>query len=283
MREKTLGYGTTYTTDEAAYEMVSAALDAGYRVINTCTAYGNERGMGKAFAEIPRDKLTIISLDSNENRSDPDAVGFDGYQATMSQIQKTLDNLKVSYVDYYLIHWPVPRYMEKVWRKLNADTWRAMEDCAEQGLIKHLGVSNFLPYHLSELQKSAVHPIEANQLEIHPYFQQRETVEYCKKREMQIMAWSPFFKGKLLKTPPQILLDAARIYGKEPAQIILRWNIQHNILPIISTTDKKRMRSNLDIFDFELSDDIMRKIDSLESGEHVEAYSYQRQKKSLED
>lgn len=276
-----IAYGSTYTTDEDAYRTVSDALNVGYRIFNTCAAYGNEKGMGKALSEISRDEVTIISLDSNAKRSSSTPLYFDGYKASMNQIYDTLENLKTSYIDLYMINWPIPRYMEKVWRTLNADTWRAMEECLKKGLIRHLGVSNFLPLHLEALKKTATLPIEVNQLEIHPNYQQRETVEYCRKSGLQIMAWSPLFKGKAAQLPK--IMEIANIYGKTPAQIVLRWDIQHSVLPIVHSSKEDRMKSNLDVFDFELSDKDMKEIDNLESGEHVKAFSYTRQEKSLEE
>lgn len=275
-----IAYGTTYTTDEVAYESVSKALAAGYRIINTCAAYENERGMGRAIAGIPREELTIVSLDSNSRRSSEDPSNFNGYRAALSQIGDTLENLAVEYIDYYLINWPVPRYMEDVWPKLNAETWRAMEDCVEKGLIRHIGVSNFLPRHLEELQKTARMPVEMNQLEIHPSFQQRELVRFCKERGIAVMAWSPLFKGKSVSIPE--IISLAHKYNKTPAQIILRWDIQNEIVPVVCSSNTERMKSNRDIFDFELSAEDMVIIDGLETGEHVDVFSYKRQLESLE-
>lgn len=276
---KSVAYGTTYTTDEVAYKNVSMALEEGYRTINTCAAYNNERGMGRALAGVPRDLLTIVSLDSNTKRSSTDASHFSGYNATMSQIYETLENLKVGYIDYFMINWPVPRYMEPVWQQLNSDSWRAMEECVQKKIIKHIGVSNFLPCHLEALQKTAILPMEITQLEIHPSFQQRETVSYCRECGMEIMAWSPLFKGRSVTIPE--IVQLANQYGKTPAQIILRWHIQKDIVPVVCSSNKERMRSNIDIFDFEIREEDMALIDSLESGEHVEAFSYVRQQESI--
>lgn len=274
-----IAYGTTYTTDEQAHQFVSEALDAGYRIINTCAAYGNEKGMGRAIAGIPRDQLTIISLDSNTKRSSTNPERFDGYQAEMDQIYETLENLGLSYIDCYMINWPVPHYMENVWQQLNADSWRAMEDCLEKGLIKHLGVSNFLPLHLKKLMETAKLPVEAVQLEIHPSFQQRELVQQCKNQGMEVMAWSPLFKGRSLTLPA--IMSLAEKYGRSAAQIILRWNVQKGIVPIVSSSESSRMKSNLDIFSFELEKEDIDLIDGLENGEHVEVFSYKRQQESV--
>lgn len=277
----TVAYGTTYTADEEAYRYVREALEAGYRIINTCAAYGNEKGMGRAISDVSREELMIISLDRNSRRSSKNSACFDGYQAEMDQIYETLENLGVSYIDCYMINWPVPRYMEDVWEKLNADSWRAMEDCLKKGLIRHLGVSNFLPGHLETLRETARLPVEITQMEIHPSFQQREAVEYCKNQGIEVMAWSPLFKGRSVTLPAIAAL--AEKYGKTPAQIILRWDIQKKIIPVISSTNSVRMKSNLDIFDFELEKEDMARIDDLETGEHVDAFSYKRQQKSLKN
>lgn len=276
-----VAFGATYTTDEEAYKYTSMALEEGYRIINTCAAYENERGMGRALAGVPRDSLTIVSLDCNTKRSSTDASHFSGYSATMSQVYETLENLNVGYIDYFLINWPIPRYMESVWQQLNSDSWRAMEECVKKRIIKHIGVSNFLPYHLEALQKTASLPIEITQLELHPNFQQRETVSYCRRCGMEIMAWSPLFKGRSVKIPT--IIQLANQYGKTPAQIILRWHIQKNIIPVVYSSNRERMRSNINVFDFEICEKDMVLIDSLESGEHIEVFSYARQQESIRE
>ncbi|GHU90318.1 hypothetical protein FACS189476_10280 [Spirochaetia bacterium] len=178
-----------------------------------------------------------------------------------------------------MINWPVPRYMENVWEKLNADSWRAMEDCVEKGLIRHIGVSNFLPAHLEALDKTAVIKPSVTQLEIHPNFQQRETVDYCRKKGMDIMAWSPLFKGKAVKLPEIVRLAVQ--YRKTPAQIILRWDIQNGIMPVVSSTNPERIKSNFGVFDFTIEEADMHIINALETGEHVDVFSYRRQQESL--
>lgn len=275
-----IAYGTTYTTDAEAYEYTSRALEAGYRIINTCAAYGNVRGMGRAIAHIPREDLIVVFLDSNTRRSSIYPERFDGYKAELTQIYESLENLSLSYIDYFLINWPVPRYMENVWPELNADTWRAMEDCRNKGIIKHIGVSNFLPYHLVRLRETATLPVEVNQLEIHPSFPQRETVRFCQDAGINVMAWSPLFKGSSTQLP--VITELADKYGKSPAQLILRWNIQRGIVPVVCSTNESHMRSNLDVFQFEISQRDMYIIDNLENGEHVSAYSYERQRASVE-
>ena len=276
-----IGYGATYTSDEEAYIQTMLALEAGYRIINTCLAYGNLKGMGNAISRsgIMRDELLIVALDSNERRSSQDAACFNGYEASMNQIFDTLNDLGIPYLDFYLINWPVPRYMEHVWPKLNADSWRAMEVCVSKGLIQKIGVSNFLKPHLDELEKTAHIPISMNQLEIHPSFQQRALVEYCQKKNMELHAWSPLFKGKSVALP--VIVKLAEKYHKTPAQIILKWDVQHGITPMVSSENPKHIRQNFEIFDFQISEEDMKAIDMLENGEHFENYSYVRQQKSI--
>jgi len=272
-----IGFGATYTSDEESYRTTSIALEAGYRIINTCAAYENERGMGRAIAAsgIPRDELIIISLDSNAKRSSENPKNFDAYKAQIDQIQDSLACMPINHIDFYMIHWPVPRYMESVWEKLNAESWRAMEDCVEKGLIKNLGVSNFLAHHIKILLKTARIPIKANQLEVHPNFQQRELAELCRGLGMSIIAWSPLFKGKSMKLPA--VVEISKKYSKSPAQIVLRWHLQNKITPIVSSSNEERIRANFDILNFEIEKEDMFRIDSLETGEHVDAYSYARQ------
>lgn len=277
----TVGFGATYTTDDEAEKLLNIALSAGYRTINVCLAYHNLKGMGRALRNsgIPRSELTIIALDENERRSDINADHFDGYKASDAQIYDTLEQLGVEYVDCFAIHWPIPRYMENHWKKLNADSFRAMEAAANKGLVKSLGVSNFLPLHLEALLETAKLPIASNQLEIHPNFQQKATVDFCRTHNIAISAWSPLFKGKSVDLAPIVKL--AQKYGKSPAQIILRWDIQNNITPIVASSNEKRIRENIDIFDFSISDEDISLIDSLENGEHIDNYSYARQLGSL--
>lgn len=276
---KTVAFGTTYTSDDVAYKSVSVALEEGYEIFNTCAAYKNLKGMGRALSEVPRESIKIIALDSNEKRSSIAAESFDGYTAEMRQIFATLEDLRTDYLDMFIVNWPVPRYMENVWQKLNADTWRAMEECVNKGLIKQIGVSNFLQCHLETLKKTAQLPIAVNQLEIHPNFQQKELVQYCQNSGVEVQAWSPLFKGKAVQIPT--ICEIAQKYAKSPAQIVLRWNIQNRILPIVCSSVRERIRENRDIFDFALTEEDMRQIDLLESGEHVDVYSYQRQQESL--
>jgi diketogulonate reductase-like aldo/keto reductase len=276
-RKPTVAYGATYTTDAEAERLVSVALDAGYRTINACLAYHNIRGMGQAITKsgIPRDELAIAVLDENERRSSESGNGFDSYIAETQQVYDSLKWLGIEQIDLFMINWPVPRYMEESWRELNANSWRALEDCVDRGLIKRIGVSNFLPAHLEELKKTARLPIAANQLEVHPQFQQRGTVQHCEAKGIEVQAWAPLFKGKSLKL--LIVQEIARKYGKTEAQIILRWDIQHGISPVVNSCNETRIHQNFDIFSFELSQDDMARIDGLEDGEHVMNYSYQRQ------
>jgi diketogulonate reductase-like aldo/keto reductase len=276
-----IGYGSTYTSDAQAERDVSVALEAGYRLINACEGYGNERGMGRALRRsgIPRSELTIFGMDDNSKRSSEEPESFDGYKAQIEQICGDLEALGTDYLDAYFIHWPVPRYMENVWRRLNAESWAAMEECVGKGLIRRIGVSNFLPLHIDELMKSATIMPAATQLEIHPQFQQRGTVEYCRKLGMDVTAWSPLMKGAAPKLP--LIVELAEKYGRTPAQIVLRWDLQKGIVPVVCSSDPGRIRSNFQIFDFELSDEDIGRIDALESGEHIEVYSYRRQQESL--
>jgi diketogulonate reductase-like aldo/keto reductase len=218
-------------------------------------------------------------MDSNSKRSSEDAEHFDGYKAQLEQIYGDIEALGVDYLDIYCIHWPVPRYMEKVWRRLNAESWRAMEDCVRKGLIKRIGVSNFLPLHIEELMKTATIAPSVTQLEIHPRFRQRDTVAYCRERGFDITAWSPLMKGASLELP--LIRELAEKYGKTPAQIVLRWDIQNGVTPIVCSSKPERIRSNFQIFDFELSADDMAGIDALDSDEHIEVYSYGRRQESL--
>lgn len=252
-----VGYGTYKTSDEDVYEAVLSAIKGGYRHIDTAAFYKNEGGVGKAVREcgIAREELFVTSKVWNTDR---------GYEKTRRAFAETMDRLGLDYLDLYLIHWPANRkqFGEEA-EKINADTWRALEELYEEGKIKAIGLSNFLPHHIEELMKTAKVKPMVDQIEFHPGWAQLAVSEYCQKNDIVVEAWSPLGRRDALDN--KVLQEIAEKYGKSTAQVCLRWIMQHGILPLPKTVNPDRMAENADIFDFELTEEEIQQIDKLEN------------------
>lgn len=241
-----LGLGVFKVEDgEEVIQAIGSAFKAGYRSIDTAAAYKNEEGVGKALkkSELPREDLFITTKVQN---------GDQGYESTLKAFDVSMKKLGLDYLDLYLIHWPVKdKYI---------DTWKAMTKLYKEGLIRAIGVSNFQIHHLENLMsKNEILPA-LNQIELHPMLSQKKLRDFCANNKIQIEAWSPIMKGNL---DNPVLLELSSKYTKSPAQIVLRWDIQHGIVTIPKSVHENRIIENSNIFDFELSDDDMQKIDSL--------------------
>lgn len=250
-----IGYGTYNMPDEETARSVKSALLSGYRLIDGAAFYGNEKGVGKGIREsgIPREEILVTSKVWNRDR---------GYEKTMAAFHKTLSDLGLTYLDLYLIHWPAntKKYGISAIRE-NQETWRALEELYEKGLIRAIGVSNFLPHHIEEIAETAKILPMVDQLEIHPGWLQKEAVDYCRKKGILVEAWAPL--GRMTMAGDVTLSSISRKYGKTPAQISLRWEIQHGILPIPKSSHVERMKQNLSVFDFALSEEEMKALDDL--------------------
>lgn len=250
------GYGTWQVDDQTAKQCVEEAIKAGYRHIDTAAAYKNEAGVGKAIAScgLNRDELFITSKCWNDHR---------GYDQVKAACQQSLDQLGLEYLDLYLLHWPANevQYPDN-WDEINQDSWRAMIDLYKEGKVKAIGVSNFLVPHLTSLIKMEIAPM-VDQIEFHPGWTQDDTVALCQNNKILVEAWSPLGHGKLLEHP--ILVEIGKNHGKSSAQIMIRYALQKGILPLPKSTNKERIASNLDVFDFELNPDEMRRIDSIQN------------------
>lgn len=227
---------------------VKTALEAGYRSIDTAEVYGNEEGVGKAIREsgIPRDEIFITTkLANSEQRK--------GYDAALRAFEESRKRLGVEYIDLFLIHWPVKdKYVE---------SWKALIKLYNDGLVRAIGVSNFLIHHLEDIiSETGVVPA-VNQVELHPWLNQSELVEFCQKHKIQVEAYSPLMGGRLGEVTE--LNDIANKYRKTPAQIVLRWNLQRGIIVIPKSVHRERIFENSQIFDFSLSDEDMELINSL--------------------
>ncbi|MGQ8337152.1 aldo/keto reductase [Sunxiuqinia sp. A32] len=231
---------------------VKYALNIGYRSIDTAAIYQNERGVGKGIKEsgIPREDIFLTSKVWNSDQ---------GYQTTLEAFEKSLEKLQTDYLDLYLIHWPKG---EK-----SIETWQALEELYLKGKIKAIGVSNFLIHQLTDLQKQASIKPMVNQVEFHPELVQPELLEFCKKEQIQVEAWSPIMKGKVNDIP--VLKALAAKYQKSPVQIVLRWDIQKGVVTIPKSVTPERIKSNAEIFDFELSEDDIAKIDNLDKFKRI--------------
>ncbi len=250
-----IGLGTWKLTDrQLLSELIGAAYEKGYRLIDTAAAYSNEIAISKAISEngINREDLFISDKVWNTSR---------GYEAVRKACQTSLKKLKTDYLDMYLIHWPASMKLYPNWREINADTWRGMESLYEDGIVRNIGVCNFKIHHLEELKKSAnIMPV-INQVELHPGMNQDELIEYCSREKIAIEASSPLGNGQILEN--DVLRKISEAKAVSPAQVALRWEYQKDVITIPKTSDISRLCSNIDIFDFELSDDEMRMIDSI--------------------
>ncbi|GGM25921.1 glyoxal reductase [Paraliobacillus quinghaiensis] len=246
---------------ESVYEAVKSALALGYRHIDTASFYQNEEGVGKAIQDsgVPRDEIFVTTKVWNDQQ---------GYHNTLDAFDQSLEKLNLDYIDLYLIHWPVPgKYKE---------TWKALEKFYRDGKAKAIGVSNFLPHHLDDLiQESEIKPM-INQIELHPQLAQTETRKFCKNHDIIVEAWSPIAKAKYLDDPT--LQNLAKKYSKTPAQIILRWHYQNDIVSIPKSVHEKRQKENAAIFDFALTSEDMTAIDMLDQdnriGPHPDHFPY---------
>lgn len=231
---------------------VRAAIAAGYRSIDTAAFYQNEAGVGRAVREsgIPREEVFLTTKVWNSDQ---------GYETTLRAFETSRKKLGVDYVDLYLIHWPVKgKYRE---------TWRALEKLYEDGWVRAIGVSNFQIHHLEDLMKDCRIVPMVNQVEYHPRLTQEDLFHFCREHGIQPEAWSPLMRGRILDHPT--VVELAGRYGKTPAQIILRWDLEHGVVTIPKSVREERIRENADIFDFALSPEDVAQLDALNRNERV--------------
>ena len=248
-----LGYGVWKIPDEDAASIVGEAIDTGYRLIDTAKVYRNERGVGKAIAKsgVPREDLFITTKLWN---------GDQGYENTLDAFDESLEKLGLDYIDLYLIHWPTPKF------DMYVETYKAMEKIYKDGRVRSIGVCNFDIEHLERIMDECEVKPAINQVECHPFLQQKELRDFCQKHDIQVESYSPLMNGTRV-LDEETIKDIAEQYGKTPAQVILRWHLQSDLVTIPKTVTPSRMKENLDIFDFELSESDMDKIANLDRNE----------------
>lgn len=248
-----LGFGVWKVPNEEVTEAVTHAIDTGYRLFDTAMIYRNEEGVGKAIANsnVPREELFITTKVWNSDH---------GYDNTLRAFEESLERLGLDYVDLYLIHWPTPKY------DMYVETYKALEKLYKDGRTRAIGVCNFEIEYLERILNECEIVPAVNQVECHPYLQQKELKDFCKKHNIYIEAYSPLMNGKKVLEDP-VINELAEKYGKTPAQIILRWQIQTDVIVIPKTVTPARMKENINIFDFELNDEDMEKIATLDRGE----------------
>ncbi|MCQ6561315.1 aldo/keto reductase [Paenibacillus mendelii] len=235
---------------EELVQAVKSAIASGYRSIDTAAVYANEKGVGQGIREairennLSREDLFITSKVWNADL---------GYESTLAAYETSLDKLGLEYLDLYLIHWPVEGKYE--------EAWRALETLYNEKRVKAIGVSNFQIHHIEKLMKKAAIKPMVNQVEFHPRLTQPELRKYCKEQGIQMEAWSPLMQGQLLDDPT--LQEIAGKHGKSVAQIILRWDLQHGVITIPKSTKEQRIIENASVFDFELSQEDLARIDGL--------------------
>ena len=250
-----LGFGVFQVPDDETTAAVKAALEAGYRSIDTAAIYGNEAGVGKGLAEsgIPRDELFVTTKLWNSEQ---------GYDSTLRAFDESMRKLGLEQLDLYLIHWPVPKGDKYL------DTWRAFEKLHADGRVRTIGVSNFQPSHLERLLGSAEVAPAVNQVELHPYLQQAEVRAFDEKHGIATEAWSPLAKGGSLLGEP-VIAEFAVKHARTPAQIVLRWHLQLGNVVIPKSVTPSRIAENLDVFGFTLTEEEMGALTSLDRGERT--------------
>lgn len=233
-------------------QSVKWALEAGYRAIDTAAAYGNEEGVGQAIKEsgLNREDLFITTKVANTEQ---------GYESTLKAFDESLKKLNLDYIDLYLIHWPL--------HETFVDTWKAIEKLYKEEKVRAIGVCNFHQHHFEKLMESAEFQPMVNQIELHPLLSQEPLREYCASKGIAVEAYSPLGSGKILDNPE--IKKIADKYKKSVAQVILRWDWQLGLITIPKSVHQDRIQENADIFDFELSQEDIEFINSLNKDERV--------------
>ncbi len=249
-----IGFGTWKApTGKVTVEAVKTAIECGYTHIDCAAIYGNEKevGLGIKESNVDRKNLFITSKLWNDIR---------GYQETIDAFNKTLDDLQLDYLDLYLIHWPRPVKYHDNYIEKNIESWKAMEDLYKQGKIKAIGISNFKVHHIEEIMENCEIKPMVNQIEFHPSCLEKEIRDFCKKENIIVTGYSPLANGKVFECKE--LVEFSEKYGVSTAQLCIRYALQHNVIPLVKSVTKERIKANLNV-NFVISDEDMEKIDKI--------------------
>lgn len=250
-----LGFGTNVLQGPSGIENILTALDAGYRLIDTAQSYGNETEVGKAInaSAVPREDIFVTTKITDENQ---------GYQLTMDSCKASLEKLQMDAVDLLLVHWPNIENFD-----LSIDTWKALINLQEQGKAKTIGVSNYTPELIQKtIDATGVIPA-VNQVEFHPFLFQEELLIYCKEQDILIESYCPIARAERTDNP--VLQRLAEKYDKSPVQVILRWHLEHGLVPIPRSTNPNHIKANTDIFDFSLTASEVSEMDALDDNYRI--------------
>ncbi|MDT0688325.1 aldo/keto reductase [Salegentibacter sp. F188] len=250
-----LGLGVYKAKDgDEVINAIHAALEVGYRLIDTASMYKNEEGVGEAIRSsgIPREEIFVTSKVWNDD---------EGYENTLNAFEESLKKLQFDYLDLYLIHWPTSKYLE---------TWKAIEKLYRDGRVKAIGVCNCMKHHMEGIKNTSEIVPMVLQNEFHPKLVQQSLIDYCGKNNIRYQAWSPLMRGKILET--EELMHLAKKYDKTVSQMVIRWSLQKGVMTIPKSVHKERIFENSQVFNFEISAEDMERIDSLDSQERTGAH-----------
>lgn len=258
-----VAFDTYKAADGKSADVIRTAIEAGYRYFDTASFYGTETYLAEAVREsgISRDEIFIASkLWKTEM----------GYDNVKKAFERTLENLETDYLDLYLIHWPLPEPGYKEWKQLDKETWRAMEELYQEGKIRAIGLSNFLPHHIENILEDCTVRPAVDQIEYHPGYSQEAVVQYCKERDILVQAWSPIGRQRVLTEG--LVQELAEKYGVSPARICLKFAVQRGIIPLPKSSSMERMKDNLDLYSFEMEQEDIWRLATMPqagwSGEH---------------
>ena len=250
-----IGFGTNVLRGESGIRAIKAALQAGCRLIDTAQSYGNEEEVGSAVrgSGLPRKEVFITTKIADENQ---------GYQETLLSFQQSLVKLQTQYIDLVLVHWPnITDFARSI------DTYKALINLRQQGKVMTIGVSNYTP-ELIQATIDATQVVPAvNQVELHPFLFQKDLLAYCEERNIRIESYCPIARAEKTNTP--LLQKLSKKYKKSPVQVILRWHLEHGLIPIPRSTDPDHIRANTDIFDFSLTKDEVKALDGLDENYRI--------------
>jgi 2,5-diketo-D-gluconate reductase A len=249
-----LGFGVFQIEPEKTKDATLAALEVGYRHIDTAEMYGNEREVGEAVRASGIDRSEIFVTSKLNNT-------FHAYDAALDAFEGSLKALDIDYLDLFLVHWPMPDVEDYV------ETWKAMEKMYEGGRVRAIGVSNFQPHHLRRLNGETSVTPAVNQIEVHPYLANNEVRAFCAEHGIATEAWSPIAQGGVLEDPA--IVRIAEHLDRSPAQVTLRWHLQRGDIIFPKSVTRSRVEENFDLFGFELSGEDMAAIDGLDKGERT--------------